>query len=76
MADFVGDALGLARKTADADADVIAFCGVHLMAETASVLCPEKDGALPDLAAGCSLADSITAGQLRHWKPSHPGAIA
>ena len=51
------------------------FCGVHFMAETASVLCPEKRVLIPDLDAGCSLADSITAGQLREWKARHPGAI-
>ena len=76
VADFVGDSLGLAREAAASEAGVIAFCGVHFMAETASVLCPERTVLLPDLGAGCSLADSITASQLRHWKASHPGAIA
>ncbi len=75
VADFVGDSLGLSRKAADTDADVIAFCGVHFMAETASILSPEKTVLLPDLDAGCSLADSITADQLRAWKRKHPGAI-
>jgi quinolinate synthase len=75
VADFVGDSLGLSRKAADTDADVIAFCGVHFMAETASILSPEKTVLLPDLDAGCSLADSITAPQLRAWKAKHPGAI-
>jgi quinolinate synthase len=75
VADFVGDSLGLSRKAAATDADVIAFCGVHFMAETASILSPEKTVLLPDLDAGCSLADSITADQLRAWKAKHPGAI-
>jgi quinolinate synthase len=75
VAHFVGDSLGLSRKAADTDADVIAFCGVHFMAETASILSPGKTVLLPDLDAGCSLADSITAPQLRAWKAKHPGAI-
>jgi quinolinate synthase len=75
VADFVGDSLGLSRKAAATDADVIAFCGVHFMAETASILSPNKTVLLPDLDAGCSLADSITADQLRGWKAKHPGAI-
>ena len=75
VAHFVGDSLGLSRRAADAGADVIAFCGVHFMAETASILSPDKVVLLPDLDAGCSLADSITADQLRAWKASHPGAI-
>jgi quinolinate synthase len=74
-ADYVGDSLGLSRQAAAADADVIAFCGVHFMAETASILSPDKTVLLPDLDAGCSLADSITADQLRAWKADHPGAI-
>jgi quinolinate synthase len=75
VADFVGDSLGLSQEAARTDADVIAFCGVHFMAETASVLSPEKTVLIPDLDAGCSLADSITASQLRAWKAKHPGAI-
>ncbi len=75
VADFVGDSLGLSRQAAAAGGDVIAFCGVHFMAETASILCPEKTVLLPDLDAGCSLADSITADELRTWKAQHPGAI-
>ena len=75
VADFVGDSLGLSRKAAATDADVIAFCGVHFMAETASILSPDKTVLLPDLDAGCSLADSITADELRAWKAQHPGAI-
>jgi quinolinate synthase len=75
VAHFVGDSLGLSRRAADTDADVIAFCGVHFMAETASILSPNKTVLLPDLDAGCSLADSITAGQLRAWKAKRPSAI-
>jgi quinolinate synthase len=75
VADFVGDSLGLSRQAAAAGAEVIAFCGVHFMAETASILSPEKTVLLPDLDAGCSLADSITADQLRAWKAEHPGAM-
>jgi quinolinate synthase len=75
VADFVGDSLALSRQAAAAGADTIAFCGVHFMAETASILSPEKTVLLPDLEAGCSLADSITADQLRGWKAQHPGAI-
>ena len=68
VADFVGDSLGLSRKAAAADATVIAFCGVHFMAETASILSPQKTVLIPDPEAGCSLSDSITAGELRNWK--------
>jgi quinolinate synthase len=75
LADFVGDSLGLSRQAAGTGASVIAFCGVHFMAETASILSPEKTVLIPDLGAGCSLSDSITADQLREWKAAHPGAI-
>ncbi len=75
IADFVGDSLGLSRQAARSDADVIVFCGVHFMAETAAILCPEKTVLIPDLDAGCSLASSITAEQLRDWKAEHPGAV-
>jgi quinolinate synthase len=75
VAHFVGDSLGLSRRAADTDAEVIAFCGVHFMAETASILSPDKAVLLPDLKAGCSLADSITADQLRAWKAQHPNAV-
>jgi quinolinate synthase len=75
VADYVGDSLGLSRKAAQAEAEVIDFCGVHFMAETASVLSPDKTVLIPDLDAGCSLSDSITADQLREWKREHPGAI-
>ncbi len=75
IADFVGDSLGLSRQAARTEADVIVFCGVHFMAETAAILCPEKTVLIPDLEAGCSLASSITADQLRAWKAEHPGAV-
>src|SRR5262245_39557910 len=75
VAHYTGDSLGLSRQAADTDADVIAFCGVHFMAETASILSPGKTVLLPDLDAGCSLADSITADELRAWKAKHPGAV-
>ncbi len=75
VADFVGDSLGLSRQAAAADGETIAFCGVHFMAETAAILSPHKTVLLPDLGAGCSLADSITADELRAWKARHPGAV-
>jgi len=74
VADFVGDSLGLSREAAKTGADVIVFCGVHFMAETAAILSPEKTVLLPDLAAGCSLAATISAEQLREWKRERPGA--
>jgi quinolinate synthase len=74
VADHMGDSLGLSRRAAATDADVISFCGVHFMAETAAILSPEKTVLIPDLDAGCSLADSIDADQLRAWKAEHPGA--
>src|SRR5829696_6292825 len=75
VADYVGDSLGLSREAAKTDADVIVFCGVHFMAETAAVLSPSKKVLLPDLAAGCSLASTIDAEALRRWKSEHPGAV-
>ncbi len=75
VADYVGDSLGLSQQAAKASAETIVFCGVHFMAETASILCPDKRVLIPDLDAGCSLADSITAAQLRDWKARHPGAV-
>jgi quinolinate synthase len=75
VADFVGDSLGLSREAAKTEADVIVFCGVHFMAETAAILSPTKTVLLPDLAAGCSLASTINADQLRAWKAEHPGAV-
>jgi quinolinate synthase len=75
VANFVGDSLELSRKAAAINAEVIVFCGVHFMAETAKVLNPEKTVLLPDMTAGCSLADTINAEQLREWKKEHPGAV-
>jgi len=75
VAHFVGDSLELSRKAAETDAREIVFCGVHFMAETAAILSPEKRVLLPDLDAGCSLAATITADQLRAWKAEHPGAV-
>ncbi len=75
VADYVGDSLGLSREAARTDADVIVFCGVHFMAETAAILSPQKTVLLPDLAAGCSLASTIDADQLRAWKKEYPDAV-
>jgi quinolinate synthase len=75
VADYVGDSLGLSREAASTGSSAIVFCGVHFMAETAAILSPEKTVLIPDLDAGCSLAASITADQLRAWKAEHPGAV-
>ncbi len=75
VADEVGDSLALARTAAATDADVIVFCGVHFMAETAAIVNPTKTVLLPDPDAGCSLADSINAEELRAWKAGYPGAV-
>jgi quinolinate synthase len=75
IADFVGDSLGLSQQAAKTEAKIIVFCGVHFMAETAAILSPDKRVLIPDLEAGCSLAASINADQLRAWKKEHPGAI-
>ena len=75
IADYVGDSLGLSQQAAACAADTIVFCGVHFMAETASMLCPDKRVLIPDPDAGCSLADAITANQLRDWKAQHPRAV-
>ncbi|MBI4743247.1 MAG: quinolinate synthase NadA [Actinobacteria bacterium] len=74
IADYVGDSLGLSQTAAKTDADVIVFCGVHFMAETAAILCPEKMVLLPDLNAGCPMANMITARQLREKKKEYPDA--
>ncbi len=75
VADYVGDSLGLSRQAAETDAEAIVFCGVHFMAETAVILAPDKTVLIPDLDAGCSLAASIDADQLRAWKAENPEAV-
>ena len=75
VADYVGDSLGLAYHARDTDADVILFCGVHFRAETAKIVNPGKTVVIPDLTAGCSLADSCEAAALAKWKAAHPGAV-
>lgn len=75
VADHVGDSLALSRIAAASDASTIVFAGVYFMAETAKILAPERTVLIPDPRAGCSLADSIDATQLRHWKSEHPGAV-
>jgi quinolinate synthase len=75
VADFVGDSLGLAVEASRTDSPVIVMCGVYFMAETAKILNPHRTVVIPDVTAGCSLADSITAEQVRDWKAEHPGAV-
>ena len=76
VADFTGDSLGLSRQAAKVEQKTILFCGVHFMAETASIISPHKKVLIPDLEAGCSLSDSITLDELKNWKKQHPHAIA
>lgn len=73
IADFIGDSLALARKASETDADIIVMCGVHFMGETAKILCPEKKVLVPDLEAGCSLANSCDAEEFRKYVEAHPG---
>ncbi|MCS7050826.1 MAG: quinolinate synthase NadA, partial [Thermomicrobium sp.] len=75
IADFVGDSLGLSREATRTNARVIVFCGVHFMAETAAILNPDKTVLLPDLEAGCSLAETITPDDVRAWRERHPDGI-
>lgn len=75
VADFTGDSLLLSQQAAKATADVILFCGVHFMAETASILCPDKKVIIPDMQAGCSLADMILPEDVRAWKAKHPNGL-
>ena len=76
VAHYVGDSLGLSRQAAASEGEAIVFCGVHFMAETASILCPEKTVLIPDLDAGCSLAASIDAVQLASWRERYPEGVA
>src|SRR5919107_4300643 len=75
VAHHTGDSQALSRIAAESSASTIVFCGVHFMAETAKILAPDKTVLIPDARAGCSLADSITADELRSWKAEHPGAV-
>jgi len=75
VADFTGDSLGLAQKARATDAEVIVFCGVRFMAETASILCPDKKVLIPDAEAGCSLADMVVPSDVREWKEKHPEGV-
>lgn len=76
IADFIGDSLALAQKAAQTEAKIIVMCGVHFMAETCKILCPEKTVICPDLNAGCSLADSCKAEDLKAFKAEHPGYLS
>ena len=75
VADFIGDSLALAQKATTVDADIIVMCGVHFMGETMKILCPDKKVLIPDMAAGCSLADSCKAADLAKFKAEHPGHL-
>ena len=75
LADYTGDSLGLSQKASETDAEIIIFCGVHFMAETASIISPDKKVLIPDPEAGCSLAETINLEQVRKWKSEHPDAL-
>ncbi|NIP30766.1 MAG: quinolinate synthase NadA [Candidatus Dadabacteria bacterium] len=75
IADYTGDSLGLSQQAAKTDAEIIVFCGVHFMAETASIISPNKKVLIPDTEAGCSLSDTINLEQLKKWKKENPGAV-
>ena len=75
LADYTGDSLGLSQKALETDAEIVVFCGVHFMAETASIISPDKKVLIPDLEAGCSLAETINLEQLKKWKSEHPEAV-
>ena len=75
LADYTGDSLGLSQKASETDAEIIIFCGVHFMAETASIISPDKKVLIPDPEAGCSLAETINLEQLKKWKSEHPDAL-
>lgn len=75
VADYVGDSLGLSQQASEADAEIIVFCGVHFMAETASIISRDKKVLIPDEGAGCSLAETINLEQLKKWKSEHPDAV-
>ena len=75
IADYVGDSLGLSTNAARTEQETIVFCGVHFMAETASIICPDKVVLIPDLEAGCSLASTIDGAQLKKWKSEHADAV-